>query len=303
MSCTVTPVSGFHSSLAAWVRNRPGDGVVVVETVARAEEPADRVLGRGASDRTERRHVDRPLGRLPHRHPLLDRPLRRQPAARSHGADQERRDRGGRGTAVSHDAPVGPGVMARRAPGPGSSGCWPSGTSGSGDPIRVSPARRGRVSRKRDPWPGSPHACSQPSCSRASSSEIDRPRPVPPVVRARAGSARQNRLKTMAGLARAQADAVVRDGHRDGVVVRRRRDVDRAPLAVLDGVDEEVAQDPLDPARVDLGDRRARPGACTATVAAPALGQRSRPPRPPGRRCRAGRSARRRARRRRRRTG
>ena len=41
-----------------------------------------------------------------------------------------------------------------------------------------------------------PHACRRPPCSRASSEAIDRPRPVPPVVRARAGSARQKRLKT-----------------------------------------------------------------------------------------------------------
>ncbi len=54
----------------------------------------------------------------------------------------------------------------------------------------------GRVRRKREPWPGSPQAWSQPWWRRASSSEIASPSPVPPVVRARAGSARQKRLKT-----------------------------------------------------------------------------------------------------------
>ena len=45
---------------------------------------------------------------------------------------------------------------------------------------------------------GRPQACSQPPCRWVSSSEIDSPSPVPPLVRARAGSARQNRLKTSA---------------------------------------------------------------------------------------------------------
>ncbi|GAA3099946.1 hypothetical protein GCM10020254_51770 [Streptomyces goshikiensis] len=71
-----------------------------------------------------------------------------------------------------------------------------SGSSGIGDPRSGSSAVLGRVSRNWEPPPGSPHAWSQPPCSRASSTAMDRPRPVPPVVRARAGSARQKRLKT-----------------------------------------------------------------------------------------------------------
>ena len=63
--------------------------------------------------------------------------------------------------------------------------------------VFVSPARRGRVSRKLAPSPGLPHASRVPPCSRASSSAIARPRPVPPRVRVRAGSARQNRSKTL----------------------------------------------------------------------------------------------------------
>ena len=52
-----------------------------------------------------------------------------------------------------------------------------------------------------------------------SSSAIDSPRPVPPLVRARAGSARQNRLNTIADSPGAEPDAVVADGDRGGVVV------------------------------------------------------------------------------------
>ena len=87
---------------------------------------------------------------------------------------------------------------------------------------------------------------------------------MPPVVRARAGSARQNRLNTMRGLAGPQADAVVADGDRDGVVVRR-------PAATTTGrpsqcsmaLTTRLRSDPLDPPRVDLGDA-GRPGAATS---------------------------------------
>lgn len=71
-----------------------------------------------------------------------------------------------------------------------------SETSGSGDDWSRIPARRGSVSRKLAPRPGRPHASSHPPCRCASSREIASPRPVPPVVRARAGSARQNRSNT-----------------------------------------------------------------------------------------------------------
>src|SRR5690606_13869577 len=71
-----------------------------------------------------------------------------------------------------------------------------SGSSRNGRTPMSAPARRGRVSRNEAPSPGRDHASRLPPCKRASSSEIASPRPVPPVVRARAGSARQNRSKT-----------------------------------------------------------------------------------------------------------
>ncbi len=82
---------------------------------------------------------------------------------------------------------------------------------------------------------------------------IDRPSPLPPLRRARDSSARQKRLNTSARLPRPQPDTVVAHHHGDGVVVAGQRDVDRAALAVVHGVRHEVAHDPLDPARVDLG--------------------------------------------------
>ncbi len=49
------------------------------------------------------------------------------------------------------------------------------------------------------------------------------------------------------------ADAVVPHDDRDRAVVLRDGHLDRALLGVLDGVDHEVAQDALDPARVEVG--------------------------------------------------
>ena len=89
-----------------------------------------------------------------------------------------------------HDAPAGCSSRRGDPPASRSAADTSSGTSGSGLCSRGSPARRGRVRRNWEPLPGIPHACSQPPCRRASSSEIDSPRPVPPLVRARAGSAR-----------------------------------------------------------------------------------------------------------------
>ena len=66
-------------------------------------------------------------------------------------------------------------------------------------------------------------------------------------------------------------DPVVAHGDRDGVLVAGQRDLDRAALAVLEGVDDEVAQDALDPAGVDLGDAPASAGATRR----PALPRRS----------------------------
>ena len=58
---------------------------------------------------------------------------------------------------------------------------------------------------------------------------------------------------------------MVTDGDRDGAVVGRDANVDPSALAVLDRVDDQVAQHLLDPARVDVGDT-----ASTASRRAPA---------------------------------
>ena len=55
-------------------------------------------------------------------------------------------------------------------------------------------------------------------------------------------------------LAGAQPDAVVADGDGHGVVVGGHPDAHRLAFGVVDGVGDEVAQDPFDAARVDLGD-------------------------------------------------
>ncbi len=115
------------------------------------------------------------------------------------------------------------------------------------------PAVRGRVSLNTEPRPFSPHAWSQPPCSRASSSAMARPRPVPPVVRARDGSARQNRSKTSCSSPGAEPDAVIADGDGGRLAVRRHGHHHVASLTVLHRVDEQVAQDPLHPAPVHLG--------------------------------------------------
>ena len=142
---------------------------------------------------------------------------------------------------------------------------------------RPVPARRPAAGSAgtREPSPGSPQACSQPPCSRASSSAMARPRPVPPVVRARAGSARQNRLKTSCASPGRRPTPWSRTATATASLVRRpTRDLDRPALAVLDRVDDQVAQDPLDPAGVDLGDARGSPGSRNCDPAAAPLGQR-----------------------------
>ena len=83
-----------------------------------------------------------------------------------------------------------------------------------------------------------------------------RPSPVPPVVRARAGSARQNRSNTSCASSGAEAAAVVPDRDRDRVPVPGHGDHHVPALAVLDRVVQQVAQDPLDAAPVHLGDAR-----------------------------------------------
>ena len=76
---------------------------------------------------------------------------------------------------------------------------------------------------------------------------------MPPVVRARAGSARQNRVKTFAASPGRRPTPWSATTKATASVADRDVDVDGPALAVLDGVDDEVAQDALDPALVDLG--------------------------------------------------
>ena len=65
-----------------------------------------------------------------------------------------------------------------------------------GDGPTGSPSSRGIVSRKAAPSPLRPAAESVPPCRPTSSCAIDRPSPVPPVVRVRAVSPRQKRSNT-----------------------------------------------------------------------------------------------------------
>src|SRR6266536_5468349 len=161
-----------------------GDHVITREARAREQEPADDQVRAPAGLWRSRDQLDE--------HVLLaalcrDRRGRHAAAIRHNGAAarHDRADEGGqRGGNPSH-----PALTSGRATA--------GGTSGSGDPCRPWPAPRGRVRRNTDPFPGPPHACSQPPCKRASSSAIASPSPVPPLVRARAGSARQKRSKTI----------------------------------------------------------------------------------------------------------
>ena len=58
---------------------------------------------------------------------------------------------------------------------------------------------------------------------------------------------------------------MVADGDRDRVVVVADADLDRPALAVVEGVAEQVAQDPFDAPRVDVDRDRLRPAASTTT--------------------------------------
>ena len=115
-----------------------------------------------------------------------------QPAASSAASTTVDTAPGGglRTTPVRHARTPRPKRRARRR-GPRRPGRAAAATQ-----VTFSPTRHGRVMRKTAPSPTLPHACSHPPCSRTSSSAIDRPNPVPPVARARAGSARQNRPNT-----------------------------------------------------------------------------------------------------------
>ncbi len=107
----------------------------------------------------------------------------REPDAGRGGEQRQQRGRQADGTTRAHHT-----TTSRASAGTRGSGLCRSGR----------PARRGSVSRNWAPSPMRPQACSQPPWRWVSSSAIESPRPVPPLVRARAGSARQKRLKTMA---------------------------------------------------------------------------------------------------------
>ena len=55
-------------------------------------------------------------------------------------------------------------------------------------------------------------------------------------------------VEHLLGLTGLEANAVVAHRHSHRELVAGHKDVDRPTLAVLDGVDQQVAQDPLDPA-------------------------------------------------------
>ena len=196
-------------------------------------------------------------------------------------------------------APTGrPAAAHAGAPGGGRRPAAAAAASWSGRRRRSAAA----VSRNWAPAPGWPQTCSQPPCRRASSRLIDRPRPLPPTVRTREGSARQNRSNTCWASAELRPDAEVAHGHRGRGPVGGEGDLDRLPGAVLDGVADQVAQDALHPAGVDLGD-----DVLVGPVRPPARSRAARPaptcrPRP-GRPGRRGRSPRSPAPRRRRRSG
>ena len=132
------------------------------------------------------------------------------------------------------------------------------GTSGSGEDSITPPAIRGTVSRNCAPIPGRPQAVSHPLCRLASSIEMASPRPVPPTRPGPGRIGSPEPVEHLLGLAGLEPDPVVADRHRHRVVVGLDQDVDRSALTVLDGVDQQVAHHPLDPARVDLGVARCR---------------------------------------------
>ena len=143
------------------------------------------------------------------------------------------------------------------------------------------PERRGTVSRKHDPTPGAPHAWSQPWWSRAS--WRDGQSEAGPAGRPGAsGSPRQNRLKTLALSPGRSPTPWSRTETGDRRLVPGDGDDDGATFTMLDGVDDEVAQDPFDPARLDVGDARLRRGDDVDRAAAPLSqwAQRRRPGRP-----------------------
>ncbi len=60
-------------------------------------------------------------------------------------------------------------------------------------------------------------------------------------------------MEDLPGLTGFEPDAMVANRDRHRGVVAFDQDVDRMALAVLDRVDQEIAQDPFDPPGIDLG--------------------------------------------------
>ena len=123
-----------------------------------------------------------------------------QPAAAAeHQGDQQGEHPG----APHRPTCVGRGRRPPSVVGRGGRGSDPSSAASSGcERQRAAAQREAGAPRQRQAelraGAGRPHAWSQPPCRWVSSSAMESPRPVPPLVRARAGSARQNRLNTIA---------------------------------------------------------------------------------------------------------
>ncbi len=199
------------------------------------EEVGDDLGGRLAGLRRLGVEVERGPGRG-HRRGLHlgDRAVGGHPHARRQAEhDGEHADEGG---GPSH-------ADSRASVGTRGSGLWRSGCE----------SRRGSVRRNWAPSPGRPQAWSQPPWRWVSSREMDRPEAG---AAAGAGPGRVGAPEAVEDhrrLPRPEADAVVAHRDRGRVVVAGHQQADVAALGVVDGVGDEVAHDPLDPARVRLG--------------------------------------------------
>ena len=129
-----------------------------------------------------------------------------------------------------------------------------AGRSGSGELVRSPPA----VEREREPELGAGAGLApdlQPAAVQAGVLEADRqPEAAAADGADPGGVGAPEPVEDVLGLGRAEAHAEVADGHRGRGPVGGQRDLDRLPGAVLDGVADQVAQDPLHPAGVDVGD-------------------------------------------------
>ena len=128
------------------------------------------------------------------------------------------------------------------------------GFSGSGLVVTLCPRTSGSVSRKQAPLPGfAPGfqaALVQAGVLDADGQAETGAARAPHPRRVRAPEPAEHQLL----LTRPQTHTVVAHGHRDGVVVDGHPDPHRLALGVVDRVGDQVAQDALDAAGVDLGD-------------------------------------------------